>query len=88
MHLGKVGLVNAAWVAAVPVVNLVFCFIAGYSQFVDIDHHDKITGIHMWGEYGLMFAAQAVCDISCEPTQNLVGCVYYEPIVYYFVRFS
>ena len=71
MHFRETGFVNTARVTAMTIISLVFRLIAGDAQLVDIDHNNKIAGIHMRSENGLMFAAQTMGDLCRETPSTL-----------------
>lgn len=67
LHLAKGCLGDAARVAGVPKVLFVFSFIARDTDFLSVNHHNKITGVHMGREFCLVLAAQVVGKGCREP---------------------
>jgi hypothetical protein len=59
LHLGEVGLADAAGVAGVAVVHLVLSLVAGHAQLLGVDHDDVVAGVDVRGVDGLVLAAQA-----------------------------
>ena len=71
----------------VRVVDLVFCLVAGHSNFLSVYHHDIVTRINMRGVFWLVFAAQTYRKLRSKPTQSLTRGVHQVPIPLNFFGF-
>ena len=86
LQLGEVGFIDAARIAGVAIVLLVFGLVAGDAQLLDIDHDDVIAGIDVRREDGLVLAAQTVCDLGSQAAEHLVRRIDDKPVVLDFMR--
>ena len=74
-------------VTAVAVIHLILAFVSGDVNLFGVDHDDIVAGIHMWGVFGLVFAAQALGDLGSQSTKGLAVGVHDVPIAFYFGEF-
>src|SRR4030042_3861013 len=77
-------LLNPTWVTGVMIVYLVFQLPSGQTHLSCVDHHNKISRIHMRRVGGFMLSPQYPSHSNSEPPQYLALCVYKIPVVIHF----
>src|SRR5512137_531354 len=85
VHLAEAGLVHAARIAAVAVVDLVLFLAAGHAQLGSIDDDDEVTGVDVGRVLGLVLAAQTQRNLARKAPQHLVAGVDEQPVALDFV---
>ena len=72
-------------VTRVAVVDFILALGAADTHFIGVQHDDIVSGVYVGGILGLMFAAQAMRNLSGETPQSLAIGVYHEPFLHYAI---
>ena len=86
LHFAECRGPDTARVTAVAMIELVFHFVAGHLDLLDVGHDDKVTGVDVRGIDRLVFAAQTMRDRAREPPEHPVAGVDHVPIPLYVLR--
>ena len=80
------GLMQAAGVAGVTEILLVFSFSTGHDELVSVDNNDVIARVDVRCVFRLVFATESESDFSGKAADNLIGCINHVPFTLHFKR--
>src|SRR5690606_15052217 len=72
LHLGEIGLVDAAGETTVTVILLVLGLVAGHAKLVVVDQADEVAGIDVRRVACLVLATQTTSTFSLDTAKHLV----------------
>jgi len=83
-HLARLGGLESALIAAMPVVHLLLELLTGEADLGRIDDDDEVAGIHMGREMGPVLSSENASGLNRESSENLVFRVDHQPFSLYF----